>query len=306
MFRVYTFLEDSPYHGQFNLTQLARGSDLFSIIVNGHESRNPDQHERKKRAQELSLNVIGHEPSPFDIYAPEASYRKATMLRKTQSGLREWSSKSKTNSSMNSGLVSSRVKVEHDKNKEQYNAKSSWTIEHSYPVFITALVMSEDYRLGKWRWDGGEFVDLIDEDGRILKSAEDARKYAEYTYPRLLMKTICTKEENLAVLDVVKDFIDDAVEVRKEPTRAQKRKGKPGDIVSVNWHQVLERLDNAEHYKEAGITFHDRFMNVDGLRYTTHWIPEGYRKLMGKKPTKIREIEKDIKETKYVEHDYWK
>ena len=46
-------------------------------------------------------------------------------------------------------------------------------------------------------------------------------------------------------------------------------------------------------------------MNLNGMTYQTELIQKITRDLMGKKPKKIKPMTKE-KETKFVEHDYWK
>tara|TARA_B100000287_G_scaffold317564_1_gene301249 strand:+ start:2851 stop:3729 length:879 start_codon:yes stop_codon:yes gene_type:complete len=160
--------------------------------------------------------------------------------------------------------------------------KSVYNIEHFIPLGqVLVPLMIYDYLTGVWKFK-------VKDDGR-LGELEKGQNRIEYVYPLANFTILVSVEENRALIKIVDDI--------KEECRVD-------GIIDMD--MVLEKMMAGEHYERADIVLHDKFLDVkyknSGTKIYPEHIPEGMKRLMGKKPKKKKSDK--IKKVKQLHH-WW-
>jgi len=167
------------------------------------------------------------------------------------------------------GLVSRNIEIEPGdkglwKLSKQEDGSKKKVNEHIFTRDIAWRQWDLDNLTGVWD------VDFDESNGGRIKGITDGKTHIEQVYPRLLTTTWTTSEENNRLKTIV-----------------QRMKRECTSNTGLDVPRLIERLENAEHYKEANIRFYPstyRFVGHDKM--WPQLICEEFHKLMSKTKAK--------------------
>jgi len=263
MKKIKHLFEDSPFVNCFSKWQIDRLCTIFPRIRDDILGCDPLSGELEAIEHEIHLGIrLGNTDikPKIDLFSKFGINRLQSLRRHGQSTLREVSKKG--SNGLFTGFVSQGVHVEYDNKKQIWKIIGSSNYDHMFQLSHVMDIMIYDCLVGKWEYKRGQFT--------------HGQTYVENLYPYLLMTSYLTPEENKKLPSILKKMKEECTDERTK---------------FVDYRKFVDMLMNAEHYKRAGIVFHNELMNVDGKRVWKDIIPEEFRKLMGKKKVKKKKIQ---------------